>query len=241
MKHISDYAIIDARTDPDRISELEKYVGKIVFSRKKSVAEPISTHSDISVCKISDNEIIVSPDDFDYYENELPGVNIIKGDKIPLGAYPNDVVYNAACFSDTAIHKFTLTDKIALSVIEQKFQKRINVNQGYSKCSICGFESGAAVTDDESIFKKLIDNGYDVLKISKGDVRLTGMNYGFFGGATGTIENYLVLNGSLSFHSDENLIKNFLKKNANLIELSNNEIVDIGSIILLNSCSNSVK
>ena len=63
----------------------------------------------------------------------------------------------------------------------------INVNQGYSGCSVCVINDSAIITDDESIFTAAQNFLNDVLLIQKGSIRLNGYNYGFIGGCCGKI------------------------------------------------------
>jgi len=228
------YAIIDFRASDETIKTLKKHIKKIIFTHPKNTYESICGHPDISVCKIDNKTIVVSPDDYDYYKKQMPDINVISGELSPGKAYPDDVLYNSACTEAVAIHNFKFTDKITLAVIEQKFLKRIQVNQGYSKCSICVINNKSMITDDEGIHKKLIESDLDSLYINKGDVTLSGMNYGFFGGATGTYKDKLFLNGEISLHTDSEKIKQFLNKHdTELIELKKGFIEDIGSIIIL--------
>lgn len=233
---MSNFVIVDYRTAAETLNSLSGYFENIVKTNKKSTYEAVCGHPDISICRIKSDEIVVCPSDYEYYKSLLRGFKLSCGISEPAAEYPYDVCYNAACFGNTAVHNFRYTDKITLAVIEQKFSKRINVNQGYSKCSICEFEDNSAITDDEGIYNKLKSSGIDVLKISKGDVKLKGMNYGFFGGATGVFENNLFLNGELKYHRDADKINSFLKKHGiNIIELKKGFITDIGSILCLRS------
>lgn len=231
---MSKYAIIDYRASEETIANLKKYFCKVVFTKPVKTYEAICGHADISVCKISDNRIIVCPSLYEYYKNELPDINVMSGSFEPLQSYPDDVYYNAACCGDVAIHNFKFTDKITLAVIEQKFLKRINVGQGYSKCSVCFVNPNAIITDDDGIAKNAANNNIDVLKISKGKVFLKGMDYGFFGGATGTYKDKIFLNGSVDTLDESKEIKSYLKKHSvELIELKTGTIEDIGSIICI--------
>lgn len=228
---LAKYAIIDFRTDAIIIEELNKYTDKIIKTKKQNTYDSICGHADIQLCKIDDNTAVCAPNCYEYFKSQLQGINVICGDKNPCGLYPTDVLYNACCFGDYAIHNFKYTDKITLAVIEQKFSKRINVKQGYSKCSICHI-GNAVITDDDGIPKKLCEFKLDVLKLKSKDVNLNGMNYGFFGGAVGTFKNYIFSVGSIEKHSDAKCITKFLNKhNFNLIELSKNPLYDVGSII----------
>ena len=234
MKKISKYAIVDYRASEETVNNLKRYFYKVILTKPVKTYEAICGHADISVCKISDNQIITCPSLYEYYKNELPDINVMSGSSEPLESYPDDVYYNAACYGDVAIHNFKFTDKITLAVIKQKFLKHINVGQGYSKCSVCFVNSGAIITDDDGIYKKAVDYDLDVLKISKGNILLKGMDYGFFGGATGTCDNKIFLNGSIETLDDSIEIKMFLKKHGvELIELKTGSIEDIGSIICI--------
>ncbi len=118
----------------------------------------------------------------------------------------------------------------------------IPVKQGYTKCSICIADENSIITDDESIFKSAQNYFDDILLISKGSVRLKEMNYGFIGGCTGKIDkNKIAFNGRIESHDDHNLIIDFLDRhNITAVELLNDRLTDIGSIIpVCESCSES--
>lgn len=228
------YAIIDFRASEETIFNVRKYFSEVILTNPQKTYESICGHPDIAVCKTDNKTIITAPDDYLYYKERLQGITVICGKLNPGISYPDDVLYNVACSEDAAIHNFKFTDEITLAVIEQKFLKRIQVNQGYSKCSICVINNKGIITDDESIYNQTVNHGIDSLLITKGDVKLKGMNYGFFGGATGVYDNKLFLNGELSKHKDEKIISEFIKKyNVELIELKKGYIEDIGSIIIL--------
>ena len=77
--------------------------------------------------------------------------------------------------------------------------------------------------------------GLDVLKIKKGDVKLQGMNYGFFGGATGKLSpDILAINGQLRYNSDKDIIISFLRNhNVHIVELKSGQVEDIGGVLPL--------
>lgn len=232
MKKMSKYAIVDYRVTDIVVKRLEEYFDKVILSPKLRTYEAICGHPDIGMCKLDNRKAIVCPSAYQYYKNELPDIEIICGSSEPLDKYPNDILYNSACEKDIAIHNFKFTDKITLAQIEQKFLKRINVKQGYSKCSICFIGSGGIITDDEGIYEILNNKGLDVLKIDRGQIILKGMDYGFFGGATGYIDNKLFLNGEVKFLYDSKKILDYLKKhNTELIEINEGAVADIGTII----------
>lgn len=224
------YAIVDYRMGSESVNKLSEYAENIVFTKKINTYDAINGHADIQVCKISNNEIVCAPSCYDYYKNNLIGTNVIKGESEPDNKYPNDILYNVFCTDRIAVHNFKYTDKKTLSVIDSKFLKHINVHQGYSCCSICELADGAVITDDDGIYKTLTENEIDVLKLEHGIVNLPGMNYGFIGGAAGLYKDKLFFNGKVI---NTNIIDFCKEHNTKIIELSNDELIDIGSIIFL--------
>ena len=160
-------------------------------------------------------------------------VNIIK-DKI-CNKYPNDVSTNAVRLNKLFICNEKTVSKDILEKAYKDNLKIINVNQGYTKCSICVVDENSIITDDESIYNSTQNFLNDVLLVSKGSIRLKGTNYGFIGGCTGKIDkNTIAFNGRIDSHSDYNKIIDFVyKHNCKCIELVNERLTDIGSMIPL--------
>jgi len=112
---------------------------------------------------------------------------------------------------------------------------KINVNQGYSKCSVCVINENAIITSDLGIAKKCDLFGIDVLVIDDSCISLNGVSHGFIGGSSGLISpELLAVNGNIKLHKNYDNISNFCNKyNVNIISLHCGEIEDIGSIICL--------
>lgn len=229
---MSKCAVIDYRVNETVNKALKMHFDRIIPSFKLNVNPAINGHPDLGMCKIDNRKAIVCPSAYEYYKKELPNVEIICGSSEPSEKYPEDVFYNAACENSMAVHNFDLTDKITLAEIKQKFLKHINVQQGYSKCSICFTGNNGIITDDDGIYKNLKKSGFDILKIKKGKIILNGMNYGFFGGSTGYINNKIFLNGEIKYLDDAEVITNYLKEHkTELIEINKGPVTDIGTII----------
>ena len=109
----------------------------------------------------------------------------------------------------------------------------IDVKQGFTKCSICVINDRTIITDDASIYKQVSKYIDDVTLVTKGSIKLEGMNYGFIGGCTGLIgKDKLAVTGRLDSHIDHNLIYNALSRNnISAVELTNDILEDIGSIL----------
>lgn len=69
--------------------------------------------------------------------------------------------------------------------------------------------------------------------IEEGFIDLPGLNYGFIGGATGMLsKRELLITGTLKEHPSQNKINEFSDKHKIKFHyISNNKIIDIGSII----------
>jgi len=73
------------------------------------------------------------------------------------------------------------------------------------------------------------------LLIEKGHIDLFELNYGFIGGCSFLLSNNeLAFLGNIKKHPDYDKILNFVKsKNKKLISLSNDKLIDLGSVIQL--------
>ena len=96
----------------------------------------------------------------------------------------------------------------------------------------------ALITEDPSITAAAKANGFDVLKINSGNVKLVGYNTGFFGGATSYAPylnvRELYVCGDLLTHSNANEIMDFCRRYDRLpVSLSNDPIVDLGTVFLI--------
>ena len=73
----------------------------------------------------------------------------------------------------------------------------------------------------------------DVLLIRQGYIELPGVDYGFIGGSSFKVnKNTLAFTGNIKLHPDYNNIKSFAHNhNVELLSLTENTMIDIGSII----------
>lgn len=196
----------------------------------------LSSHADLQVAHLGGNKLLLSKKqselgtklmaygfDVDYFE-------------IKNGYYPYDCAVNAAFVGDNVIcRQDILEEKLKKYIIGNNY-KIINVNQGYSKCSVCVVDDNSIITEDESIKNACEMSGIDVLLIKKGFVKLDGFDYGFIGGASFKLDNKtLAFIGKIENHPDFQSVKDFLnKKEIVYISLGNTVLTDIGSVIPLN-------
>lgn len=158
--------------------------------------------------------------------------NVIEISKNIEKGYPNSVMLNCVVLNDKLIcNTKTISDEVLQMAIKDNL-KIINVNQGYTKCSTCIVNENAIITSDKSIYKSC-RNEMDVLLIRQGYIELSGTDYGFIGGSSFKYNrNTLVFTGNIELHPDYESIKSFAQNhNVELLSLTENTMIDIGSII----------
>lgn len=191
----------------------------------------VKYHADMAVLHMSNGEIII-----DRNQQELGRVLKEKGFSVfyttePIkGEYPEDIALNFAVVGDKLFGKFAFADKTVLSLGERL--EKINVKQGYCKCSCLIVDDNAFITDDSSIYNEAVKFGLDCLLISKGDVALPGHEYGFIGGASGKIsKSEILFFGDITKHRDYKKISDFIEKHGCKIISSDFPLTDFGGII----------
>ncbi|WP_024620209.1 DUF6873 family GME fold protein [Metaclostridioides mangenotii] len=199
------------------------------------VNESINCHPDICICNLGNGDIVVEPSMYNRYESLLKKYkfNVIKGETRLKGKYPHDIAYNVAIVGDYAIHNFKHTDKKIIEFIDNKGLKKINVEQGYTKCSICIVDDKSVITSDKGIYNKVNETEIDCLLIEPGYIELFDMNYGFIGGCSGLISNdKLAFFGDVRKHPSFDDIKLFLDgKNKKIVVLGKEDLLDLGSLV----------
>lgn len=154
----------------------------------------------------------------------------------PLGkAYPDDVKLNGVPLGQYFLCNEKTISPFVLTEMKRKGKTILSAGQGYTKCSVVPLTEESLITDDDSIASVCCSHGLDVLKVSKGSVRLPGFPYGLLGGAAGRIsDTQIVFHGDLSLHTDSEKILRFLEKyNMTAVSLCDGELLDIGSILPL--------
>ncbi|MGL5345900.1 MAG: DUF6873 family GME fold protein [Peptostreptococcaceae bacterium] len=247
MKHVKNsytldgclsLGIVDKRITSNMKKSLNRYQIDIIESPMCSnTYDAIKYHPDISVCKLDNNNIIVAPNVYDYYKEVLDKYhfNVIKGNSMIKLKYPNNIQYNVCIFGKYAIHNFDYTDEYILDYLNKNNFTKINVKQGYSKCSICIVDDNSIITSDVGIYNAVKKYDIDCLLIEKGYINLFELSYGFIGGCSGLIStDKLAFFGDITKHPDYYKINEFVSnKNIKIISLSDEYLLDLGSMIPL--------
>lgn len=156
---------------------------------------------------------------------------------IPIGAavrspYPHDVLLNAAVVGEWLVCRPDAVAEEILLYAKEKGIRTLPVRQGYAKCNLCIVSKRAAITEDASIAKALMDKGVDVLQVRPGYVTLPGYDYGFIGGASGCDGKHVFFNGDLFLHPDGERIAQFCKQHhKEPISLASGALTDVGSLL----------
>ena len=231
-------AIVDKRITSDMELELKRRNIQIIKTIGcEACYEAIKYHPDICICSLGGGDIVVAPNVYDFYLKKLTplGFNVIKGNSYIGLKYPENIQYNVTIMGKFAIHNFNYTDKNILDYIEKRNLIKVNIKQGYSKCSICIVDEKSIITSDKGIYNSVIKHGIDALLITPGNIDLFELDYGFIGGCTGFIsKNEIAFLGNIKKHPDYESIKKFIKsKNKEIVILSKEKLLDLGSIIPL--------
>lgn len=222
--------IIDSRMRKKEKEYLSKLGELIEILPQNSVYDEISGHPDIFFCKLN-NTLFRAPN----LKMELGALGNEK-----VGAkYPEDVKYNVCQIGNFVVHNFNLTDTKILEFINKNGLEKIQVNQGYSNCSICTISNNACITSDVKVYEALKSRNIDCLLLEEDNIRLLDRNglksnmKGFIGGATCKINDKFILFGDSNYLKNKSELLKFLNSyNLELIDFKGLEIYDYGGVMV---------
>ena len=236
------YIVIDNKMRKVEKEYLKSLGYRIInIQTSKNVYYEISSHVDIFCCKIKD-KVVLEPSVYKYLKEEKNDLkNIICGkNKVGL-KYPLDVLYNVCCIGENVIHNFKYTDEKILEIIQKEKLNMIDINQGYSNCSIAVIDDKSVVVTDKKIAEKLIENDIDVLlleenldiKLLKNDGKYSKMK-GFIGGCIARIDNKIVIFGDISKIDRDNKIQKFIQsRNLEIVYFNGLDVIDYGGVLVI--------
>ncbi len=208
-------------------------IERIVIEPNLHIDPSVRFHADMSVVHLGRNKLIVDKKQTRLIELiKSSGFDVKASADEIAGEYPDDVALNFAVADKCIIGNFKCADEELLNSTGKL--KRINVKQGYCKCSCLVVNEKSLITDDKTIYDKALENGFDCLLISKGDILLPGHQYGFIGGASGKISSSEVLFfGDITKHRDYKKIADFIEKHGCSIISLDFPLTDFGGIVPL--------
>ena len=225
--------IIDSRMRNEEKEYLKKYGELIEIECQDCVYDEISAHPDIFFCKI--NGQIFQATNLKLKKQ----LKTQKGSSSVGKQYPDDVKYNICQIGKKIIHNFKYTDHLVNEYINSVELEKINIKQGYAKCSIAVTSENSCITSDEGIYKTLQKENIDVLLLRDEIIHLQDKNKnitnmsGFIGGSSCIIDNKFILFGDSDKLNSKSKLVDFLnKQKLELIDFKNLEIIDYGGVIL---------
>lgn len=199
------------------------------------VYDSIQCHPDIFFCPV-DGSLVASPLIPGHWRDilESHGVNLVYGETVPSGKYPQTAGYNAVVTGTSLIHNRHFTDpSIKNLAADRQF---IHVAQGYARCNLLPLGNNHFITSDAGIGKALEKAEKEVLLVNPTDIVLSGHKHGFFGGAFGFRGKELFVCGSLDCFADGEKVRAFANScGFTITELCGGQLTDVGSIIFVES------
>ena len=116
----------------------------------------------------------------------------------------------------------------------------ININQGYSNCSISVVDENSAITSDKKVFEILTSNGIEcLLHENEKSIKLLKNGaysnmHGFIGGATTRIDNKFIIFGDINIIDKHGKIQKFIEKRGiDFVYFKGLDVIDYGGVIEL--------
>lgn len=196
----------------------------------------VSGHPDLLAFPMRDagaGEILLLPEDYyaqnqEFWQSTRISVALTKhlfGDVYPADVGLNQLVMNGRLFGRL---------DAAAGELLAAYPDRVNIRQGYARCSVVKLTESAAITADRSIAAALTKAGADVLLIRAGHIRLDGYDYGFIGGASFPLpDGSIGFFGDLSAHPDCEAMTAFAARQGIALRSLSSTLTDFGGGLLI--------
>lgn len=224
--------VIDKKTPPAAKEKLSLFGEIIEFETENLVDDYLSGHPDIFFFQ-NGSSLIYSPNVPEKFLVKLQSYNVklIKGYSEVSPGYPGCAKYNAVLGGNTFIHNPEITDS-AIKNGTGNYEK-IEVKQGFTRCSLLYLNGKNFITSDKGIEKKLKAAGKNVFFEDPSGILLPGCKNGFIGGCAGISENKIFITGMLKSLPNCNELKTFISGSGfEIIELYEGPLFDGGGIFI---------
>ena len=209
----------------------------LVLPPARGMDSRVASHPDMLMTVIGRD--VVVPASYAAREDVFPildtfrcrcGVRLLRSERSPGDAYPQDVTCNALLFGGCLYGKLSALAPEILCLAGEIGIATADVAQGYAGCSAlaCG---DLLLTADPSIKEAVTDRGGEVLSLSPGGIDLPGYNMGFIGGAGGYVDGHAVFFGDVHRHPDGERIADALVERGIVCHcLGEGPLTDFGGI-----------
>ncbi len=231
-------AVVDYRISAEAEASLTSMGMELIKTMPcPDLYEAINGHPDIILYPVGHDRVILAPNVYGSLAPTLEkkGFAVTKGATWLARNYPENIAYNVLRIGGLAFHHTGHTDPEILKVLEEQQIQLVHVNQGYSKCAVCILDERHIITSDYKLAQTTEKYGVESLLVKPGSIGLTGMEYGFIGGASGLIsEKSIAFTGTIEQHEDGVKIAAYIEKcGLDLVSLNTGQMTDIGSILPL--------
>lgn len=234
LLHDKKHTILISPADSKLLKALENlHIEYIASAEISELIEYERYHADMQLLVIN-NTAFIPENSKDLYSRIKPYFLDVVICKALKNKYPDNVSLNAALIDD----KYLFCKESALAAEVRDYCNAnnieiVNVNQGYSRCSMLIIKN-SIITADKSIISAAEKIGLKHLSIKQGYIDLKGADYGFIGGASGVIGDTVYFFGDIERHPDYIEIASFIKENdMQYISLSDEKLTDIGGFVTI--------
>lgn len=200
----------------------------------------VAFHPDMFLHHIGGKNIVYAPGTSEDTVRELEkyGFRLVRGETELKNKYPGNISYNAARVGKFVFHNTNYTDKILKNFFSKLDVELVHVNQGYAKCAISVVDENSIITMDRGIAKIADKKGLDVLVVEEKNIQLKGLDYGFIGGSSCLLDkNIWAVTGNFkTLEACQKIIDFVYDKGKEIISLSEQQVVDMGSPIPICGC-----
>lgn len=216
--------------EPKIIKKMESFgFNCIPVVKSPLLSRPVSCHSDMLYLRTDRDTFLISDcqeQNKKILENAGYTVNIFHDLKpgYTTESYLNFIINE----------KYVIKNSKTALQMDIDNKQTVFVKQGYTRCSVLQVFDNSYITDDNGIYKALLNIGADCLKVAKGIVKLSGYEYGFIGGASVKLDDENVLFfGEIEDKTIKKQVQIFLdNRGVKAHFICDMPLTDIGSAIL---------
>ncbi|MDE7390498.1 MAG: hypothetical protein K2M82_06130 [Lachnospiraceae bacterium] len=203
------------------------------YNNEKS--NPEADHADMQLLHLGGNKVIVLSNKGGLAD-ELTKVGIsvkFANTEINKFCYPQCAVLNCVVLKGRIFGLVSNIDRVVIDCFSDN--EKVNVKQGYTKCSTCVVNENAIITSDSTISKAAMLSGIDCLKIEEGYIQLCDKYPGFIGGASFKYDSStLLFTGDIKQHPNYLSIRDFCKNHGVFVQsLTSLPLTDVGGVVVL--------